>query len=239
MQSKQEKSEWQNTRYNYEYALEIVCKFVQHNVIKLRGCFFLDFLKNIYQNELEKIYGDEKSNFATRYLEEKLEEKFKRNISIRELNNKKIVMPYGYKLLSQDFDNLKKEDIVKRAAFIIRNEIVKIAPNKLPANLTVKDLIKGECDIPNILTSFYSFLLIGTHNRRPSGSYTERLTKSFVQDAIYAVSSSRIKTSKHVTLGLAIKALTNSRKIINVINKFGHCCSYSMLEGLETEMAFS
>jgi hypothetical protein len=46
-----------------------------------------------------------------------------------------------------------------------------------------------------------------------------------------------IKTSKHINLGLAMKS--NSRKMINILNKYGHCCSYTTLEELETEATFA
>lgn len=38
---------------------------------------------------------------------------------------------------------------------------------------------------------------------------------------------------------MTMKSLTNSKKIVNILNKYGHCCSYSTLEGLETEATFS
>lgn len=56
---------------------------------------------------------------------------------------------------------------------------------------------------------------------------------------IFAITNGNIETSKHITLGMTLKGLTNSRKIINILNRFGHCCSYSVLEGLETEVTFS
>ena len=41
--------------------------------------------------------------------------------------------------------------------------------------------------------------------------------------------------SKHLQLELAIKSLTRSRK---VLNRMGHCASYSTVEELETELTF-
>jgi hypothetical protein len=67
----------------------------------------------------------------------------------------------------------------------------------------------------------------------------ERLAKSLSEDLIYVVTNGNMKTSKHINLGLAMKSLTNSRKIINILNKYGHCCSYTTLEELETEAIFA
>ena len=37
---------------------------------------------------------------------------------------------------------------------------------------------------------------------------------------------------------MAIKSLTGSRKVIDPINRLGHCASYSTIEELETELTF-
>ncbi|CAF4875168.1 unnamed protein product [Pieris macdunnoughi] len=38
---------------------------------------------------------------------------------------------------------------------------------------------------------------------------------------------------------MTIKSLTSSKKIINILNRFGHCCNYTTLEELETEATIS
>ncbi|XP_041981090.1 uncharacterized protein LOC121736526 [Aricia agestis] len=62
---------------------------------------------------------------------------------------------------------------------------------------------------------------------------------SLGQDIIYAATNGNIKTSKHVTLGMALKSLSSSRKIVDLVNKYGHCCSYNVIEELETELTFT
>lgn len=110
---------------------------------------------------------------------------------------------------------------------------------KLPEILTANDLTKGECQLPEEVQSFYRTLLSGESYRRQKNEYCKRLVSSLSQDAIFAVSNGEIKTSKHITLGLAIKGLCNSKKIVSMLNRYGHCCSYFTLEGLETETTFS
>ena len=38
---------------------------------------------------------------------------------------------------------------------------------------------------------------------------------------------------------MTLKSLTNSKKIVDIVNRYGHCCSYSILEGIETEATFT
>ena len=41
---------------------------------------------------------------------------------------------------------------------------------------------------------------------------------------------------KHLLLGMSVRHLTGSAELITVLNKFGHCASYSVLLELETAM---
>ena len=47
----------------------------------------------------------------------------------------------------------------------------------------------------------------------------------------------RIKPSKHMSVGLGIKSLTGSRKVIDILNHFGHSISYHTIEAIETDLA--
>lgn len=40
-------------------------------------------------------------------------------------------------------------------------------------------------------------------------------------------------------LGITLKSLTSSRKIIDIINRYGHCISYQGIEELETETTYT
>ncbi|GFT40150.1 hypothetical protein TNCV_782741 [Trichonephila clavipes] len=40
-------------------------------------------------------------------------------------------------------------------------------------------------------------------------------------------------------MGMTVKRLTSSRKMINILNRLGHCCNYNTLEELETEATIS
>lgn len=114
-----------------------------------------------------------------------------------------------------------------------------IKVKKLPEKLTETDLIRGECDIPSPVIEFYSTLLAGKSHRRRRSIHLKRTVESLSSDVIFAVSNGKIKPSKHISLGITIKSLTNSKKIVHLLNRSGHCCSYTILEGLETEATFT
>lgn len=109
----------------------------------------------------------------------------------------------------------------------------------MPNNVKTNNLIAGECDIPDELSSFVTTLVCGSDPRAVKSSECSRRVKSLSQDLIYAVTHGKIKTAKHITLGMTLKSITSSRKVVDVINKYGHCCSYNTIEELETEATFA
>ncbi|GFS41020.1 hypothetical protein TNIN_30281 [Trichonephila inaurata madagascariensis] len=72
-----------------------------------------------------------------------------------------------------------------------------------------------------------------------SSNEAKVLSDSLSSDAIYYVSNGTVKPSKHITLGMTVKSLTSSRKMINNLNRLGHCCNYNTLEELETKATIS
>ncbi|KMQ92559.1 hypothetical protein RF55_7436 [Lasius niger] len=238
-----EKTDWHKKRDMHSIAYNEVCSFINKNVIDKKRCYFYNFLEKMYTDCLTQEYeriGIFSGVLPSCHLEDKLLNTFNQKIAIITMNKQKLVKPYaGVLLQDNDLIKLEKEDIVARAALILREEIRTMESNKLPNQLTANDLIKGECSVPNMLTEFYSTLLGSTSYRRKRSSQCHRIANSFAQDVIYAVSNGRIKPSKHISLGMALKGLTNSKKIVNIINKYGHCCSYTVLEELETEATFS
>ena len=58
------------------------------------------------------------------------------------------------------------------------------------------------------------------------------------EDAIFAATDGKMKPKKHLMLGLTLKRLTGSRKVMDIMNRFGHSSSYHTIEEIETEMTF-
>ena len=58
-------------------------------------------------------------------------------------------------------------------------------------------------------------------------------------DAIYNVSHGAVKPWKHTAMGLGFASLTGSKLAMQILNRTGHCISYSETKGLETEFAYA
>lgn len=63
--------------------------------------------------------------------------------------------------------------------------------------------------------------------------------KSFASGVIYAIHRGRVKTTKHITLGIKVKSLSSSEKLLRLLHSYGHCISYSKVLELETEATYT
>ncbi|KAK0078888.1 hypothetical protein PV325_001992 [Microctonus aethiopoides] len=79
---------------------------------------------------------------------------------------------------------------------------------------------------------------IGLCKRRQQSINRKRLSKSYAQDSIYGVTNGRLKTGKHITLAMALKCSTSSRNVVVIVNRYGHSCSYTIVEELTTEATY-
>ena len=63
--------------------------------------------------------------------------------------------------------------------------------------------------------------------------------KSFSEDVLFAATSGRRRPAKHLQIGMAIKSLTGSKKVVTMLNRLGHCINYNGIEELETELTYN
>lgn len=212
------KTDWHDKRNLHNNAFNEVCKYVKDKIVKSKRTCLFSFLQKLYSESLQDAYTKlEKSfdiSFSYRNLEENLLQKSSDQIEIDIIHNKKIVKPYNTTLLQEcNVESLEKQDILQKAALILRGIIRSIPHKKLPEKMTTQDLMNGECEVPQELTDFYTALLTSPHSRRKLIAVREKLVKSLSQDLIYATTNGEVKPSKHITLGLALKRLTNCKKL--------------------------
>lgn len=218
-----------------------MCSYIEQNTIAKSKCTLLSF-QTIYVNRLtdeyKKVLNTKPNQFHSNYLKNKLLETFKNKIQVIVHKNNQVIAPSELSLSRIELDLLDDHDVIQKAAILLRTAILQIEAEILPNNITVANLLEGECTIPPNLADFFTTFLSIADPRRQNSPHRKRLVKSFAEDVIYAVSSGRIKTAKLVTLGMALKSMTSSRNVVNSINSFGHCCSYTTIEELESEATY-
>lgn len=125
-------------------------------------------------------------------------------------------------------------------AYETRRCILSAKSRKLPnTHLSLDDIEKGECDIP-----WFLYELISAIVRGPNPSLDEQQSntvkiKSLCSDIMFVTSRGRLRPPKNIKLGLALKSMTGSRSILTVLNRYGHCISYTRAKEIETEMTYA
>ena len=165
-------------------------------------------------------------------------------ISIEQEETKRGKIVFNSKTRLQDA--LWNENDIKRRLEIqlrdvvlaLREELRKQSPQKLPENLKIAAIFQGEVNVPDNLHLFLNYLISRPDPRKQSSSNKQRRINLIGENIIYAISSGAKIPAKHLQVGLAMKSLTGSRKVIEVLDRLGHSISYSVVEEIETELTF-
>ena len=92
--------------------------------------------------------------------------------------------------------------------------------------LTINSLKNGQGETPWALLQFFKVLYTG-ESAQPENERVQRLVQSVSDDVIFAATTrGRIKPGKHLCLGLGLKSLTGSGRVLEILNRFGHSVSY-------------
>ena len=76
----------------------------------------------------------------------------------------------------------------------------------------------------------------GSYVARESRAAKSYKIKFISEDAVLATTSGRRRPAKHLQIGIAIKSLIGSKKVVTMLNRLGHCINYNGIEELETEL---
>lgn len=178
-------------------------------------------------------------NATKKHIRRKLEHEFGGALHIIPDDNGKLLLypdNLSMRELVKENHNLKikDKDAVARVAIHLRADIKEQdVPQSWPPDVKSEE----ECPtIPESLSVFLCYLLTGCHDVLHATQRVQRLVQSFGQDIVYAVTCGSVKPSKHIILPFSVKSLTGNVELINILNRLGHCVSYSQLEEIDTAL---
>ena len=251
---------------DYTRALYIKDKNVPENLNVCDEAFELvkQKLKELYKNpsvlEFVTISSVYERNLLESSIEKAIAASLKKNLkrkiltnmagfNFAEMNRRNFMYPETLKLeetikqlLEVKFELeslLKLNDTDKsllKCSKVLRDEITNL-DNKISWPPKPYELSIDNFSLPHHTDFFLDNLLRGMKTRNDSPRVS-RLKMSFGQDLMYAVSQGTFKIPKSILFPYTMKSLTNNTEIINLTNKFGHGISYTLLEEIETEIAF-
>ena len=85
------------------------------------------------------------------------------------------------------------------------------------------------------MIDFLTVLLTGGTGQNISHKISNAIM-SIGQDLVYAVSNGRQVPPKHILITAAVKTLTGNVELIQFLNRFGHCISYTKYEEIDTAL---
>lgn len=238
-------TEWHKNRHMHEEAFRKLCIFIRDNVIIKKKCYLMTFVRQLFVNLLIDEYEetgiiDNVDIFDTYHIPKKIfsQKMFKSKIRRIRCGDRLLLAPHDVSVIN-NLHEIQSDSVLQTAALQIRSQILKIDKRKLSRDITTEDLTRGECEIPKSLIQFFQTVLSGCNYRRKKNPKTELRVDSIVSDLIYATTNGKIMPSKHITLGITLKSLTSSKKVLSLINKLGHCICYNVVEELETEASYT
>ena len=118
----------------------------------------------------------------------------------------------------------------------IRADVKKSPQYDNCASVNIDDAAKL---VPQSPYLFLSVLLTGESGQtdEDADDTTRRLSLSFGQDIVPAISKGKTHTPKHVGLRMSIHQAMRSRTLVNLFHNAGHSISYSQVQGVDTTLA--
>ena len=156
--------------------------------------------------------------------------KYKRNNSV--ICNSNITLEEALKL--PYFQKSKQHQLIKDVATTLRAIIKNVTRTNLPSSgIAINEITDGEVQILVQLIELLIHRVVGSDHRSDESASKIGRAKSFAADTMFCVTNGRKKLSKHLKLGLAVKSMTGSEKLIGMLNRYGHYVSYTTTEDLE------
>lgn len=236
------------TRKKHTETFERLSQFIKNEVIVNKTPMLASDLFHLYKEEFLSLGGNREDidRYTVQGLVTKIKERFK-DITVDKQANKAGNVIFHSSLSSTEaFARLtgisEKVEAIRCAAMVLRTEILGMPPTKTPSPTSLHTLKENAPMIPDLILFFFRTLVGGLQadtGVESSRDVVERKAMALSSDAIFNCSRGNVKPWKHQTIGLGLGALTGSKTLVTIMNRFGHCISYDEVKGLETEIAYT
>ena len=229
-----------NDRLLVDKAFDLLCLYIQHNIIDLESSEKLSDLFTRFMNSLKNLKSD--MDYEQRNLKARIEKQFPDSLKFVKRSNKEGLVVAHVSL--SDSEAIRYADLdqisSKEVAIHFRRLLWKYAAEcpKLSSKLTPESLNKGD-DIARYLSEIKRFLCIfcGAENPEKLSPHLERRIDSLLDDMVFIATHGKIKPGKHITMGLSVKSMTGCVKLITILNRLGCSISSTLVDQLENDIA--
>lgn len=226
-------------------AFEYITEYVQESIIDGANVERMTMLRERY---LQFIYENSPQyhnvDYKTYKLKSKLINHFGNKIQFWQPNYKSDLVfsseiPKGQAVESAFEVAASEAKRIEEAALLIRRAIknAQSESQQIPWPPTHSFLHSTAVRPPECLQDFIANVITGKKGH--DSAKTQRLALSFSEDICQAATRGQWTMPKHLLLAMALRNLTGSAEILTLINRYGHCASYSRALELETAMCKS
>ena len=145
-------------------------------------------------------------------------------------------LPFTFFILMETLTHVSITIPIKIQA---KREVLQADYTPLPSTVSLENIGKGEVNTPEDLVKFFWYLVGGPYVDRELTAAKSYRTTSISEDVLFAATSGRRRPAKHLQIGMAVKSLTGSWKVVTMLNRLGNCINYNRIEELETELTYN
>ena len=158
---------WHTSRDIHCKYFEGICSYIEDIIIDSKDVHLTNSINFQCKMLLIEIGGEEfiESNFTTQKLEIKLLKHFGDKILRRGniIFSSSITVEDAFRRETNMKWNINIK--AREVAYALRSEILKAQKTTSPENLTIKDILKGEVQVPDIVNKFFNNLICGPNQQ--------------------------------------------------------------------------
>ena len=234
-----------SVKRKHDKTFEEFVTYIEQEVIQKRVPKYASKLMDLYKEKFREMWGGEDEDIES-YLSQcfirKIQNRFGDKLMIKKESNKDGNFLYSR---GMSFDEAKlhlknvnhKEDEIRRAALILRSEILQMETTKMPTPTSIQSLKDNAPDIQPLTKMFYQTLTSGLSPL--PGEAAQMRAQSMVSDAVFNTSRGLVRPWKQTSLGLGLSSMLGSKTAVTVLNRLGHTVNYYECKRLETEIAYT
>ena len=131
--------------------------------------------------------------------------------------------------------NTERDDrMIWRCASKLRNDIFVVQSKKICDPVTIYKIKEGEAIPLYSLKSFFKMLYKGKFSATVElSSKKSRLIYSGVAGSVFCYSAGKLFSAKQLSLGLALKSMPGSEKVLTLMNYYCHCASSKTMQKVD------
>ena len=233
-------------RLAHEDTFALLCSYITEEVIEGRKVLRMSMLRKTYLGYLESKHPEHyNENYTSQKLKCKLVNHFGEQIQFwLPAATSKSELVFSSQIDVGEAVDIAFEAatsdarILQRAAEILNKQINDkwLQSRDMPWPPSASFLKTGAVSPPNSLTDFLRQTVTGRRSSNNSDR-VNRLSESIAEDICSAATRAQWTMPKHILLSMSIRQLTGKEEVITILNRYGHCQSYTKVLELETAIA--